>query len=223
MNNRYSWPYNLAYDIFGEEQRFKEILPMRLQHVVNEELSARESKCIHLRYEEEQSYDTIAKSFNVTRERIRQIVMRAIGKLRHPKWANKYLAVPRYEYNRVVQENVHLKLYLDRLEDETSSMSVEERSAILAFLDTPIEELNLSVRAYNCLVKRSDFSIYRDFQNYKIRNFLNIRNLGNKSLVEILDKLSKIGFKAQEGDHIYDLHEWNDPYSNAILVWKGDK
>ena len=51
---------------------------------------------------------------------------------------------------------------------------------------------------------------------------MKIRNLGPKSLNEILDKLSQLGFVACEGDHIYDLHDWKGD-DDAVLIWKGEK
>ena len=223
INRDYKWPYNLAYDILGDDKRFKDLLPYYLEDAVKVNLSARECKIIYLRYFHNKSYDELGKEFCVTRERIRQIQARAIRRLRYLE--NRYMGIRRCDYNMVVQENVNLTLQMKQANDYAEPND-EVKVKLTAFLDTPIEDLGLSVRSYNCLAKRSTFSIYRDFQNFKIADLFRIRNLGNKSMTEILDKLDAIGFKACSGDHILDLAEWftnSEKYPDAMFVWKGEK
>lgn len=221
MKNNYPWPYNLAFDIFGDNLKFDDILPRYLEVVARDDLSDREYKCVRLRYIDHKTYDEIGEEFKVTRERIRQILAKALRKLSQPTRVNKFLAVRRCDYNMVVQENIQLKRELEALDGRYYTDDYA-KDHIFAFLDTPIDELELSVRSWNCIHRSGSFKTYRDFQNYKIANFMKIRNLGRKSLNEILDKLSQLGFEACDGDHIYDLHEWNGT-DDAVLVWKGEK
>ena len=78
-----------------------------------------------------------------------------------------------------------------------------------------------TLRSYNCLTRRAKLETYSDLINYKLEDFLKIRNLGPRSFSEIMGKLSKLGFKACSGKHIYDLSEWNDEDKDAILIWEG--
>ena len=223
LKKDYEYPFNLAWEIFGGDARFKDLLPEYLKEIVDTELTERETKCIHLRFEDLKTYDEIAAEFNVTRERIRQILAKAIRKLRNPHRSSKYIAVSKYEYNKLQQENTILRLYLSEIEKGMNLTSNENPFVTFPFLATPIDELNLSVRTYNCLVRRAHFKCYGDFQNYKVSDFMKIRNLGRRSLDEILEKLDAIGFKICLGKDIYKIEDWNrDPYSDAVLVWGGD-
>ena len=59
--------------------------------------------------------------------------------------------------------------------------------------------MEFSVRAYNCL-KRSNINTMQDLVNRKESDMMKIRNLGKKSLKEVLDKVKSMGlsFKAEE-------------------------
>lgn len=220
LNKNYQYPYNLAYDIFGSDDLFKNILPEYLKEVAANDLSERESVCVQLRYRELKSYDDIAKKCNVTRERIRQVLANALRKLRHPVRASRYIAVPKFEFDRLQQEYISLQLYSKKLEDSLH-LSGDNILDLTTFLDTPIENLELSVRSYNCLTRRAKLKTYSDLINYKLEDFLKIRNLGRRSFDEIMGKLSEIGFKVYSGGHIYDISEWNGEYKDAILIWEG--
>jgi len=60
------------------------------------------------------------------------------------------------------------------------------------FLNEKIEALDLSVRSYNCL-KRADINFIRDLANKSEEEMMKVKNMGKKSLVEVLEKLSEYG------------------------------
>ena len=64
-------------------------------------------------------------------------------------------------------------------------------------LETPIEEVEFSVRAYNCL-KRAGIHTVQDLVNKKEGEVTKIRNLGKKSLKEVLDKVEESGLSFTE-------------------------
>ena len=64
-------------------------------------------------------------------------------------------------------------------------------------LETPIEEVEFSVRAYNCL-KRAGIHTVQDLVNKKETEVTKIRNLGKKSLKEVLDKVEELGLTFKE-------------------------
>ena len=62
-----------------------------------------------------------------------------------------------------------------------------------------IEELGLSVRAYNCL-KRANINTLGDLTNKTELEMMKIRNLGKKSLKEVMDKIKEMGLRFREDD-----------------------
>ena len=59
-------------------------------------------------------------------------------------------------------------------------------------LETTIEELDLSVRSYNCL-KRAGINTVQDLTNRSENDMMKVRNLGRKSLEEVIAKLDSMG------------------------------
>ncbi len=66
-------------------------------------------------------------------------------------------------------------------------------------LKKTIEELDLSVRAYNCL-KKANINTVGDLLKYKPQDLLKVRNLGRKTLKEIMDKLSSMDLSLSNDD-----------------------
>jgi DNA-directed RNA polymerase subunit alpha len=68
-------------------------------------------------------------------------------------------------------------------------------------LEMPIEELELSVRSYNCL-KRAAIATVEDLTNKSQNEMMNVRNLGKKSLDEVTNKLRALGlgFRTMDED-----------------------
>ena len=64
-------------------------------------------------------------------------------------------------------------------------------------LDKVIEELDLSVRSYNCL-KRAGINTVADLANMSEPEMLKVKNLGRKSLVEVKDKLDSLGLSLKK-------------------------
>ena len=62
-----------------------------------------------------------------------------------------------------------------------------------------IEELDLSVRAFNCL-KRAGVNSVGDLINKSPEEMMKVRNLGKKSLEEVMSKLEALGFNLQSDD-----------------------
>lgn len=88
----------------------------------------------------------------------------------------------------------HLELFVD-LSEIAKNMSVmvekqeDQKSKIL---EKPIEELELSVRSFNCL-KRSNISTVGDLANKSENDMMKVKNLGKKSLDEVIAKLHDLG------------------------------
>lgn len=91
--------------------------------------------------------------------------------------------------------NEHLKLFID-LSDEASIAEVlveKDDKGKEKILEMTIEELDLSVRSFNCL-KRAGINTVDDLINKSEEEMLKVRNLGKKSFDEVREKLQSLGF-----------------------------
>ena len=88
----------------------------------------------------------------------------------------------------------HLELFIDLSEAtrNTEIMVEKEESKKEKVLEMTIEELDLSVRSYNCL-KRASITTVEDLTNKTEEEMMKVRNLGRKSLEEVTNKLHSLG------------------------------
>lgn len=96
----------------------------------------------------------------------------------------------------------HLELFLDLAEgiSETKSiMAVKSDNEKEKVLDLTIDELDLSVRSFNCL-KRAGINTVEDLINKTEEEMMKVRNLGRKSLEEVIAKLDSFGFTLKKED-----------------------
>ena len=97
--------------------------------------------------------------------------------------------------------NEHLSLFGD-LSDEafdTEVMVVKDDNNTEKVLEMTIEELDLSVRSFNCL-KRAGINKVEDLINKSEEDMMKVRNLGKKSLDEVVAKLRSLGFDLRKED-----------------------
>ena len=91
--------------------------------------------------------------------------------------------------------NEHLNLFVDLSDDAYHSEIMVEKddNAKERVLEMTIEELDLSVRSFNCL-KRAGINTVEDLINRSEDEMMKVRNLGKKSLEEVIAKLKSLGF-----------------------------
>ena len=92
--------------------------------------------------------------------------------------------------------NEHLSLFVD-LSDEAkkTEIMVERQETVKEkILEMTIEELDMSVRSFNCL-KRAGIDTVEDLVNKTEDDMIKVRNLGKKSLEEVIKKLHDLGLK----------------------------
>lgn len=97
--------------------------------------------------------------------------------------------------------NEHLNLFVD-LSDEAYDkeiMVVKDDNDKEKVLEMTIEELDLSVRSFNCL-KRAGINTVEDLINKSEEDMMKVRNLGRKSLDEVVAKLASLGFDLRKED-----------------------
>ena len=88
-----------------------------------------------------------------------------------------------------------LSLFVDLSDDakNTEIIVEKEENKKEKVLEMTIEELDLSVRSYNCL-KRAGINTVEDLTNKSEEDMMKVRNLGRKSLDEVVAKLQSLGF-----------------------------
>ncbi|MDE7389757.1 MAG: DNA-directed RNA polymerase subunit alpha [Lachnospiraceae bacterium] len=95
----------------------------------------------------------------------------------------------------------HLNLFVD-LSDKgcnTEIMVEKDDKGKEKVLEMTIEELDLSVRSFNCL-KRAGINTVEDLTNKSEEDMMKVRNLGRKSLEEVIFKLQSLGFNLRKED-----------------------
>ena len=95
----------------------------------------------------------------------------------------------------------HLSLFIDLSENaKTAEVMVEkEEDEKEKVLEMSIDELELSVRSYNCL-KRAGINTVEELTNKTSEDMMKVRNLGRKSLEEVLAKLKELGLQLNPSD-----------------------
>ncbi len=97
--------------------------------------------------------------------------------------------------------NEHLKLFIDLSEmAQAAEVMIDKEDDITqAVLEMSIDELELSVRSYNCL-KRAGINTVEELTNRTSEDMMKVRNLGRKSLEEVLAKLKELGLELSQGE-----------------------
>ena len=196
-----------------------------LEKVLDNELFGRETDCIRLYFCEKHTLSEIADMYNVTPERIRQILSKALRKLRHPA----RLKLIKYGYDVAI--NLNKDIQAAKTKRSELVLELKKACSDIEFLKEALEkvnedakkkfssemtfpEMNLSVRPFNCLAR---WFIYRDksnsIQSYADLNkvsifdvkrvvmdgtLANVRNIGKKSSSEVIRKLDEFGMLSIE-------------------------
>ena len=192
----------LNFDFVEVENHFEE----RLQKLIDEGvLTQREETVLFAIFKENKTLEATGKILGVTRERVRQVQIRALKKLKRRKY---YFEVGEY----FSKEQLAKQDYEKYLEEKHKEWDYESaKSFVIAYendliaekrksLEIPIEELDLSVRSYNCL-RRANIRTIKELINKTQLDLLGkVRNMGRKSLKEIVIKLDSLGLELAGGD-----------------------
>ena len=98
---------------------------------------------------------------------------------------------------RILIEHFNIVTDLNSISDVSGLMAEKKVDTITKTLETPIEEIEFSVREYNCL-KRAGINTVQDLISKKEAEVTKIRNLGKKSLKEVIDKVKEMGLKFRD-------------------------
>ena len=97
--------------------------------------------------------------------------------------------------------NEHLNLFVDLSEEMGNAEIMVEKDddGKEKVLEMTIEELDLSVRSFNCL-KRAGINTVEDLIGKSEEDMMKVRNLGRKSLDEVVNKIASLGFKLSKDE-----------------------
>ena len=151
-------------------------------------LFEKENAILKLRYGlgcERTSLEEIGQKYHFTREYIRQILLKAKSKLRHP---NKRQQLELLMLNRSELQSRLLTTKWELSVAKTTIQHYEQKCERTEPVDSPIEILNLSKRSYNSL-KRARINTVEEARNADLTK---VRNLGRHSIEEVTEKISSL-------------------------------
>lgn len=203
------YPYNLMHEIEGSpiDWEMSEDQCSWLRFTLTK-LTAREQYFISDYFEAGRTFEEIAQKHNLTRERIRQIIAKGVRKLRHPARHNFILYGPEYVKNKnpynawkqslaeqlaeceAMEQEIEAKkrsIALKRAEAEVAASEINESANVTPTLT--LEDLDLSVRSYNVLLRAGCQTLADAVELAKGGRLHWTRNMGRKSLGEVLEKI----------------------------------
>ena len=139
-------------------------------------------------------YTPVTKvNFNVSNTRVGQVT--DFDKLTIDVWTNGTISAVEAIALAAKVLTEHLNLFVDLSDAATNSdiMVEKDDNAKEKVLEMTIEELDLSVRSFNCL-KRASINTVEDLIMKSEEDMMKVRNLGRKSLEEVINKLDSLGF-----------------------------
>ena len=100
---------------------------------------------------------------------------------------------------KIMQEHLNLFIGLGSDVDEMEFMIEKDEDRKVKPLEMTIEDLELSVRSFNCL-KRASINTVEELTQRSEEDLMKVRNLGMKSLVEVKNKLAELGLSLKPND-----------------------
>lgn len=201
------WPNNLVVLVLGEEyldhEHPDDLIPS--MHYAISTLPDMVALVIFQRFKYGKTLQEVAELVGCgSRESARQFQTRGLRMLRHPS-RSKYFKLGISGVQREAAQNVaateYTRGYSDGWHNKAKSDSYRAFPNDIRFAkpeDVIIDQLDLSVRAYNCL-RRSGIATLADILNMTERQLLNVRNLGRKSSDEIIGIVSALGYSLKGG------------------------
>ncbi len=100
---------------------------------------------------------------------------------------------------KIINEHVNLFIELCAQMSDMNILVSKEEDKQVKLMELPIEEMDLSVRSYNCL-KRAGLNTIQDLLKKSKSDMFKVRNLGAKSVEEVINKLESYGFTLRKDE-----------------------
>lgn len=219
------FPYNLYDIVLGARTDFVISVDQKqgMEQAIKT-LRERERDILLYYYKDGFSLKQIGDIYNLTQERVHQILRHAILKMRSPErrslMANGLASwIAKKEYNQICAEYnrkvVEIKVKIDELNADfleyQKKIGVRKDIVDALWRELPkieadavdIRGINWSVRTYNCLLRGGCETIADVVEKVRDGSIMMIRNFGRKSLEEVIDRLKEIGeITEEEGNDI---------------------
>lgn len=197
-------------DKFGNLEAYPSDLEESLDIMI-QKLPDREREVILCLYEEGLTHYETAKRLDITSERVRQLENKAMCKLRRSNgWVlvGKDRVISAMEIQKQIENDIAIRTkheVIMALDDKVVSLRkiIKDctKEAIKKFLrpatDLTIEELDFSDRTYEVL-KRAGINTVDDIRKRSVADFEKVRNMGRRSLNEIIEKMEGLGFELRK-------------------------
>lgn len=170
---------------------------------VLETLREREARMFRKIWKDGYILEAVAQQEGVTKERVRQIVAKAGRRLRHPA----RLRVLRYGKEVMELQDDITKLTMELYQKKLELIHQIENPELITLTEEDklesikVEALEFSVRTYHCL-KRAGINKLVDLLTKTEEDIMRLRNMGRKSLKEIVDKLSDMNLSLKRFDTV---------------------
>lgn len=192
--NLHDYPINLIEKLEFDPECYN-TFEERLQQLIDEGfLNDREVFCLFSAFRDNLTLEQIGKELGVTRERVRQIISRTLRRLKfrhrhfiYGEYANLQLKA-KQEYEE------YKKTLIDKWTYESALEFIENYKNTNQHTETTIDELDFSIRTYNCL-KRGGINTIMELTSQSEEDLMKLRNLGRKSFKEIIRVLGEKGLE----------------------------
>ena len=206
-----NWAEELFCDVMGLSRdstscgKIPEDVTVTLEILINECLTDEEKELVKTLYKDCLTLEETAKIWDRSVERIHQKRENIFRKLR-TRGHKAYLVYgDGYWYSQArLRDQVYNDLYVKKLKDELLRLDnlISYRKAVLQGIPAPIkdlklEDMELSVRAYNCLY-RGGVRTLGDILNHTPDELRRIKNLGYRCYEEVLENVHRRGFRLKE-------------------------
>lgn len=193
----YFYPYNLIHDMLtitgylDQTISVYDVYITGLLETIETCLTERERLSLYYRYKRGLGLSVIGDKFGVGKERIRQIINKALRKLRFRRRKWQIITIGELLDAKKEASDYKLKyLILSEKVKDSEKAIINYEAEKRKMYHVPIAELELSVRAYNCLCRKK--IVYVDeLINLTKEDLMQIRNLGRKSAEEICTRLKE--------------------------------
>ena len=204
----FDYPLDFIELLFGNDEKadikyIEEHFDENINELLNT-LTEREARIVKSRLIDGYTLEAVGLQEGVTRDRIRQIEAKAIRKLRLPS----RLYIMRYGKEVIgLQDDIKkLTVELSKKKNDLINainnpdlIELTEEEMQLSTLSQKIENLDFSVRTFNCL-KRNGIETLSQLVQKSIDDLIRFRNLGNRSLKEIIYKLNDMGLSLKDDE-----------------------
>lgn len=209
------WPYNLISDIFENDDFWivSDDQEAGLEFLLDK-MSPRTKLIIYRRYKDCMKLEDISKEFGITKERVRQIIVKAIRILRAPT-RKKYIEDGLEGTKELDAMQIYISKRRRDLEQMKAQLLLEEQNLTRSgvgsydrpFADIFLDECDMSVRLFNCLRRAELNTVNQIVAAVNDGRILEIRNLGRKTYEELLNWLKSIGVPYDSTNGMWGMND----------------